>query len=397
MSKKSKAYAAIISFGIVSMLGDIVYEGGRGLSPEYLSFLGASAVLVGSVSGVGEALGRILRLVSGVLADKTRTYWLFIFMGYGLIAAIPIIGLTRGVEVALFLIVLERLGKALRTPSRDTVISVVSQSIGSGKAFGLHEFLDQLGAIIGPGIVSAFMFYTNNYSAAFILLFIPFAALLLSLLYTYNKLHGEAYFKERVITTAESKLNRSFYTYSASIGLNTIGLMPIALILYKASISLPQAQQWIAPLLYLLVQLVDAPTALVSGILYDRIGIRILIFPFALSVFPSLFAFWNGLAGITVACLFYGIVLGMQESVYRAAVSELVPVDLRGTAYGIFNTVLGLSLIGGGLAFGFFMDKGLPLVALLLYAAVAQSAAVLLLLRSARTIVLRPKKVNLAS
>lgn len=185
---KKNAYIAILAMGIVSMLGDIVYESGRGIAPDYLRFLGASAFLVGVVSGFGEFLGYAARLASGSLSDKSHRYWLFIFLGYGLILAIPLIGLTFSIEAVIFLLILERLGKALRSPSRDTVVSIVSKNVGAGKAFGIHEAVDQIGAIIGPLILSGVMFYTaNSYPIAFKILLIPFVLMLIALSYTYRK------------------------------------------------------------------------------------------------------------------------------------------------------------------------------------------------------------------
>ena len=182
------AYAGILLLGIVSLLGDVVYEGSRGLVPGYLKFLGASAFIVGLVGGVGEFLGYAVRLVSGVLADTTRAYWLFIFLGYGLIASIPLLGLAGAWEIAIILVLLERLGKALRSPSRDTVLSIVSKDVGMGKAFGIHELLDQIGAVAGPLIVATLMLYSsNNYQLTFSFLLLPFLMLLAALVYTSRK------------------------------------------------------------------------------------------------------------------------------------------------------------------------------------------------------------------
>jgi hypothetical protein len=113
---KKTAYLSILAMGIVSLLGDMVYESGRGIAPDYLMFLGASALLVGIISGAGEFLGHAARLVGGFLSDKTRAYWLFIFVGYGLIVAVPLIGFTSSLGIVIVLILLERLGKALRAP-----------------------------------------------------------------------------------------------------------------------------------------------------------------------------------------------------------------------------------------------------------------------------------------
>ncbi len=378
------AYTAIITMGIVSLFGDVIYEGGRGLIPEYLEFLGASAIVVGIVSGAGEFLGYIVRLISGPLADKTRAYWFFIFLGYGLIIAIPMLGIAPSYQAAIIFVLLERLGKAFRAPSRDTVLSIVSKGVGSGKAFGIHELLDQTGAIIGPSIVAAFMLYSsNNYSYTFTLLFIPFAAMVATIFLAYKTVGKNMQLEPKEAAKGEKRLDKHFYLYSIAIGLSTIGLVPIALILYRGSTIVSSSQMWLVPVFYVIVQAVDAPIALVSGIAFDKVGIKMLAIPLAVSFFPMLFISYGGLTEVILACVAYGVVLGMQESIYRAAVSTMVPVSVRGTAYGIFNTFIGLGVILAGAIFGFFIDTKLAFIPLV-YVAVMQAAAILLLLESAK-------------
>ena len=171
VSKKT-IYKAIFLMGLVSLLGDTVYEGGRGNIPSFLYYLGASAVVVGAVGGLGELVGYTMRLVGGILVDVSARYWFFIFLGYGLIGFIPGLSLTTrigGWILATVFVVLERIGKAVRSPARDTVLANVSKGIGRGKAFGIHEFMDQIGAVAGPLFVALMMAFTkNDYSLTFL-------------------------------------------------------------------------------------------------------------------------------------------------------------------------------------------------------------------------------------
>lgn len=381
-----RAYTAILLLGIVSLLGDIVYEGSRGLIPDYLRFLGASAFIVGFIGGFGEFLGYALRLASGFLADSTKAYWTFIFLGYGLIASIPLLGIAGIWEFAVILVILERLGKAVRSPSRDAVLSIVSKGVGAGKAFGLHELFDQMGAILGPLIVAALMLYSaNNYAYTFTFLILPYATLMAFLTYTYVRLgkRGSPSFEGRV----KERLwlpGKPFYRYSIAVLLNTAGLLPVALILYKASTILQSGQQWIVPLLYVLVQGVDAPIALLSGYAYDKFGAKVLVLPFILSIFPTIFASVEGIAALVVAALSFGLVLGMQESIYRAAVSELSPISSRGTAYGLFNMAYGIGFLISGTIYGAMIDIGLTFIALVLYVIAIQGIAIAILQSSLR-------------
>jgi MFS family permease len=368
--------------GVVSMLGDIVYESGRGIAPDYLYFLGASAFVVGLTSGVGELVGYGMRLVSGPLADRSRAYWLFIFLGYGLIIVIPLMGVTNSVWLIIAFVIAERLGKALRSPSRDAVVSVVSRGMGSGKAFGLHEFIDQIGAVAGPAFLGFMMIWTvNNFSLSLQSLF-PFYLLMMAVLYlTYHKIRGTVEEVRRQTTATNEKLSMGFWMYSGAVLMNTVGLMPVALILYNgAKILESGGQLWLVPFLYVVVQLVDAPMALVSGYIYDKVGIGFLVVPFALSVLPFVFQSLVGLPGAILSCASYGLVLGMQESTYRAAVTDIVPLGRRGSAYGFFNVLLGVGTFISGAAFGYMLDASVSPLLILGFVVVAQVAAIALLL-----------------
>jgi len=384
------AYLVIFLFGIVSLMGDVVYESSKGITPDYLYILGASATIVGLVGGLGDAVGYILRLVSGYLADSTHAYWLFIFVGYGLIGAIPLLGFTTIWEIAIMLFLLERLGKALRTPSRDTILSVVSQDVGMGKAFGFHELMDQIGATGGPLMMATIMFITNNnYSITYIFLFLPFALLAASLAFAYKKVGARTISMMEKTVEAEktSKLGKGFYIYTAAVSLNTIGLIHPSLIVVKSGKILnPLNMNWMVPLIYMLIQGVDAATAIISGLAYDKYGLKVLLIPFIISVFPSLLTpVASELVMLAVAATIFGVVLGMQESTYRAAVSKFAPATSRGKAYGIFNTAYGLTLLASGGIFGFFLDQDIPMLMIVPFVIVTQVIAIIALMRASLT------------
>ena len=382
---KRAAYISIILLGIVSLMGDIVYEGARADISPYLEFLGASAIIVGLVGGLGEFVGYAIRLLSGYLADTTRAYWLFTFIGYGLIIAIPLLALSKTWQIAALLVIVERLGKALRSPSRDTILSMVSRGVGSGRAFGIHETLDQIGAIAGPLLVGFLMLYTeNNYPTVFATLSIPFLIMIFALFFTYKNIGRLTEIKkeEGVRSVKREKLNRNFYLYSAAVLFNTLGLINILLITFKASQILPMEKKWIIPMIFVIIQGVDASIAYISGYTYDKLGVKFLMVPFILSIFPSLITLISkDLSMIILACVFFGVVLGMQESIYRAVIADMTPLDSRGTAYGIFNTVYGLGLLGGGVVYGLFINYGTDMVLIAAYAVLSQIVAISLLMR----------------
>jgi len=361
LNKRKSAYRAILLLGIVSLMGDTVYEGSRGILPSYLDILGASALIAGLVGGL-DILANVFRLISGFLADKTNAYWPLIFLGYALIASIPLLGVFTGLGTIVLLVALERLGKAIRAPARDTVLSVIGKDVGAGRAFGIHELLDQVGAVAGPLLVAAVMFYAkNNYGYTFSMLIIPFLILLVALAYTYNRIGSKAIVEPRKAEEKKAKLGRPFYVYALAVLLNTAGVTQATLILFKASTILSIQEQWVVPLIYLLIQGVDAPAALVSGYAYDKFGITVLVMPFLLSFFPPILTiFGTDLSAIVMASIIFGLVLGMQESIYRAAVSDLTPLSSRGTAYGIFNMSYGVGLFMSGAIYGSLMNYRLP-------------------------------------
>jgi MFS family permease len=230
--------------------------------------------------------------------------------------------------------------------------------------------------------MSLAMLYTlNNYWASFSIMFIPYVILMLALTYTFIRV-GRAVSVEKPSSKRVEKIfNTEFKFYIAAVFLNALGLIPVAIIQYNASILLsPMDQQWIVPLLYLTVQAVDAPVAILAGYLYDKHGLKILALPFLLSIIPSILTLLpSSLLVLVAASVFFGMVLGMQESIYRAAVSDLTGIEKRGTAYGIFNTAYGLGLLFGGFVYGFFMDAKVAIILVAAYAISMQTVSLLFL------------------
>lgn len=405
--QKKIAVTAIMIFGLISLFGDIIYEGARSAISTYLELLLAPAFIVGLAVGLGEFLGYALRFLSGYVADTTRAYWGLTIAGYVLLVSIPLLAFFVDWKVVIFLIVLERVAKAIRTPARDTLISVTTKAIGRGKAFGLHELMDQIGATVGPLIVTGAIWYKLQQGAtkiaqlqfAFMILLIPYLILLVVLFSGYLRLKlptQEALVGARASMHPEP-LSRRFYLYSFAVMMNTAGLFQVALILYRATEIFIEIL-WIVPLLYLLIQGVDAIIAPISGMAYDKKGRSVLIVPFVLSVFPTIFIAlpFIGVGGIlmspvvsvVLASAFYGIVLGMQESIYRAAVADLTGISKRGLGYGIFSTLYGFGFLISGAVLGYILDisKIDPTYMLyaVIYSIVLQIVAIILLYLSLR-------------
>ena len=161
---KGTALKFVVLLGVVSLFADMTYEGARSITGPYLAILGASATAVGIVAGFGELIGYALRLVSGYISDRTGKYWTVTLFGYFInLLAVPLLALAGSWEVAAFLMITERMGKAIRNPSRDAMLSHATQSIGRGWGFGLHEAMDQIGAILGPLIVATVLYLNGGF------------------------------------------------------------------------------------------------------------------------------------------------------------------------------------------------------------------------------------------
>lgn len=384
-SQKTGALRFIVLMGVVSLFGDIVYEGARGVTGPYLALLGASASVVGLVGGLGEFIGYALRLFSGFMADRTKAYWLFTFIGYGLLVSIPLLSFAQSWQIAVLLILLERAGKAFRSPARDTILSYATKEVGRGFGFGLHEALDQIGAIVGPLIFSAILFAGGNYRLGFSVLWIPAMMVPVVLCIARNRLpHPE---KLEIAHESGSKDNtlfsKTFVLYSLFTFFAVAGFANFPLIAYHLKMKTIVGDAQI-PALFALAMGVDALTALIIGKTYDRMGLKILIIVPLLSFFIPLLAFSDMLVGVIIGTILWGIVLGIHETIMRAAVADLTDINRRGSAYGIFNTLYGLSWLLGGTLMGMLYEQSV--YTLMLLAALFEVVSIPLFLMLAKSL-----------
>lgn len=376
-SAKRTAVRFVILLGIVSLFADMTYEGARSITGPYLAMLGASAAAVGFVAGFGELVGYGLRLVSGYLSDRTSRYWAFTLVGYGInLLVVPLLALAGSWEVAAILIIAERMGKALRTPARDAMLSHATKEVGRGWGFGLHEAMDQIGAMLGPLIVAAVLYFQGSYEAGFAVLLLP-ALLALVVLAAARWLYPRPQDLEPTTAKIETRgLPRIFWLYLISVALLAAGFADFPLIAFHFEQVASVPQNWI-PIFYAIAMGVDALAALVFGRLFDRSGLSVLLFVALFSAFFAPLVFWTGFYAALAGMILWGISMGAQESIMRAAVAGMVSPDRRGAAYGIFNTFYGLAWFVGSVLMGILYDISLP--ALIAFSVVIQLAAVPLL------------------
>jgi MFS family permease len=363
----------IVAFGIVSLLADIVYEGARGIIGPYLLTLGASATMVGIVSGAGEFAGYALRSVTGIVADRTRAYWAMTIAGYALtVVAVPLLGLVGRVDLALALVVAERLGKAIRSPARDTLLADAAEPLGMGWGFGLHEALDQTGAVAGPLLLAGLLAARHgDYRLAFVSLALPGALTLVALLVARRHMPAMQRPAGPADTGRGGLRDGRARLYLGFVFLAAVGFAPFPLIAFHLS-DLHIVGDAQVPLLFALAMAVDAVAAIVAGRVYDRRGLKVLVvMPFLAML--AMFAFGTTVWIVWASMVAWGSVMGIQESTLRAAVAKLSPATRRATAYGIFNTAYGIALLSGGAVLGFLYDRSVSsMVAIVI---IAQTAA----------------------
>lgn len=378
---KVNALKFVVLVGIVSLLADMTYEGARSITGPYLAVLGASGTAVGIVAGFGELVGYGLRLVSGFISDRTGRYWAITIAGYVVnMLAVPLLALAGSWQMAAVLMIAERAGKAIRNPPRDAMLSHATQTMGRGWVFGLHEALDQIGAVLGPLIVTAVLYFNGSYRTGFAVLLVP-ALLALAVLVGARLLYPRPRDLETILPAIEAKeYPQRFWRYILAACLIGAGYVDFPLIAYhfeKTAI----VSDHLIPVFYATAMGVDALAALVLGSLFDRKGVVVLVSAtfFAAFFAPLVFLAESYLAFAGMAL--WGLGMGAQESIMRAVIAEMIPANRRASAYGIFNAAFGLFWFLGSLVMGLLYDLSVPAVILVSLALQLGSVPVLLSMR----------------
>ncbi len=393
----------ILLFGLVSLFSDMTHEGASSVRGAYLSLLGASAGAIGFASGLGELVGYSMRYVFGRITDKTGRYWSMTILGYVLdVLAVPALALVgeHGWIAACGLLIVQRMGKAIKKPAKDTLMSFAASQEGVGKSFGIQEVLDQIGAFLGPVLLYLVMLFQtegstfHKYAVCFAFTAIPGAITLILLLVTKHKFPNPEQFEPEPKEYIPFKMKKEFVLYIAGISLFAFGFIDYSLIIMHVSNTYAGLSSGLAetssivttgnlPLLYAGAMLVDAVSALVFGYLYDRMGVKVLAIstlisaPFALLIFGG-----HSVASLLAGIVLWGVGMGAQESILKAAVSTMVPKTSRATGYGIFECSFGVFWFLGSTLLGVLYDISIP--AMIVVSTVAQISSVPLYLISAK-------------
>lgn len=353
----------VITVGIFSFFADFTYEGSRSIIGPYLASLQASGAVVSIVTGFGELLGYMLRLFSGRLADTTGRYWTIAIFGYTLqMMSVPALALTHSWPAAAALIILERVGKAIRNPSRDAMLSHAGKRLGGyGWAFGLHEALDQSGAMVGPLAVAAILAWQGSYRSAFGALLVPAAINLILVWFARARYPTPQDLEASPHGKGDSRLPAVFWVYLAGAALVAAGFADYPLIAFHFGHSGTVTGEAIA-VFYSIAMAVSGTGSLVLGRLFDRFGFVVLV---TLTLISALFAplvflggFWTALVGAAL----WGLGMGVHESIIPAAVAPMVSPHRRASAFGQFTAGYGVFWFLGSVVIGILYDLSLPAV-----------------------------------
>jgi MFS family permease len=407
VEQRWSAWRVVVGFGVVSLAADMVYEGARSMYGPLLASLGATAVVVGVVTGAGEAMALVLRLVFGPLADRTGRYWALTIIGYGLTAVcVPLLAVTPfvgvlGLALAAVLILLERAGKAVRSPSKSALLAHVARAVGLGRGFGIHKAMDQTGAFLGPLVVAGVIALTGVIWPGMLVLAVPGAIAMVALAVLRAAVPDPGVYDgttapEREDTSSGSAVSGirgwiaaavgadlppAFFRYAVAASITTGGLVTFGIIGYHLTVSglIPVAG---VPVVYAGAMLVEALAALVVGWAFDRVGAKVLyVVPVFVAAVPAL-ALGGSFVLVLVGVAVWGVASGVQDSTVKALVAQVVAAERRATAYGVFAGFQGLFAVVGGAVAGWLLDVSLP--ALVTVIAVSQALALVLLARTFR-------------
>ena len=393
----------IILFGIVSLFSDMTHEGASSIRGAYLSLLGASAATIGFISGLGELIGYSMRYVFGKLTDKSKQYWPMTIAGYVLdIIAVPALALVgeHGWIAACVLLVIQRMGKAIKKPAKDTITSFAASQEGVGKSFGIQEVLDQIGAFIGPVLLYLVMLFKTEgttfeiYSTCFAVLAIPGAITLILLIVTRCKFPNPEHFEPEPKEYIPFKMKKEFILYIAGISLFAFGFIDYSIIIMHVSRTYSHLAPGLSetsalvstgslPLLYAGAMLVDAVAALFFGMMYDKNGVKALVWSTVISAPFAVFVFaFDSVPMLLLGVALWGVGMGAQESILKAAVTSMVPKASRATGYGVFECSFGAFWFLGSWLMGVLYDVSIP--AMIAVSVIAQLAAIPLYIGSSK-------------
>jgi hypothetical protein len=365
----SSAFNFVLTMGVANLFGDMTYEGGGAINGQFMATLGASAAVVSITAGLGEFLGYALRSVAGYIADRTGRYWFVTFVGYTInLLAVPAMALAGNWQVAALLILVERIGRAIRKPTVEAMLSYTTGKYGKGWVYGVNTALDETGATLGPLIMALVLLLHGDYRTGYALLLVSCVLTLGALTVARINFPVPSRLEERR-TARAGGLSRSYWLYMVAAACFAAGLMSYELVAYHLVTAKIVSEHWI-PVFLAFSTGCGVIASLVLGKLYDRAPLPTLLAAVFLSSLFSPFAFFGGFAAVLVGMVFWGIGYATQDTLFKAVVAGVLPEGKRNQAFGLFYTGYGVGWLIGSVAAGLLYDQSR--VALVAFAVLAQ-------------------------
>ncbi len=361
---ESSAFRFVLTMGVVNLFADVTYEGGGGINGAFLGSLGASAAAIAIIAGAGEFLGYGMRSVAGYVADRTGRHWLVTFIGYAInLLAVPAMALAGSWQVAALLVFAERIGRALRKPTVEAMLSYTTARYGKGWVYAVNTALDETGATFGPLVVAAVLFFGGGYRAAYAALLVSSLLALISL--TLARLRFPLPSRLESGETAPARgFTPSYWLFMAAGTCFAGGLMSYELISYHLT-STKTATEVGAPVLLAFATGSGVAANLVIGRTYDRHGLPVVLAAVTLSSLFAPLLLLGGPALVIAAMPLLGIGYAVQDTLLKAIVAGVLPQGRRSFAFGLFYAGYGCGWLIGSVAMGLLYERSRLTLALL--------------------------------
>ena len=375
------AFAFVLVMGFVNLFADTTYEGGASINGPFMLALGAGAATVSIVAGTGEFLGYALRSVAGYASDRTGKYWLVTFVGYVInLLAVPAVALAGSWPVVALLIFAERVGRALRKPTVEAMLSYTTGTLGKGWVYALNNALDETGAVVGPLAIALVLSRRGSYQTGYALLLVP-AMLALASLTVARVVFPLPERLEDGRTAPAKGLTATYWLYMVAAACFAAGLMSFELISYHLATSKTVAGPWI-PFFLALSTVGGIIASLVFGKLYDRVGLPAVLLAIVPSAAFAPLVFLGSFSTILVGMLLWGIGYAVQDTLFKALVASVLPEGKRNLAFGLFYAGYGAGWLVGSIATGLLYERSR--LALVFFSMAAQLMSVPVFLVAAR-------------
>lgn len=377
----SPAFTFVLTMGIVNLFGDVTYEGGGSINGPFMAMLGAGAAIVSITAGAGEFLGYALRPFAGYVADKTGRYWLITFIGYAInLIAVPVMALAGSWQFAAAFILAERVGRAIRKPTVDAMLSYTTAELGTGWVYGLNTALDEIGATIGPLVIAFVLLMKGDFRLGYALLLVPAVLAFASLAFARVGFPVPSKLEQGQTASATS-LGRVYWGYMFAGACFAAGLMSFELISYHFAKTGVVSGFWI-PVFLALSTGFGVIVSLVLGKLFDRLGLPILLIAVLLSAAFSPLVFFGGFRLALVGILLWGIGYATQDTLLKALVATVLPDSQRNFAFGLYYGGYGVGWLIGSVVTGLLYDRSR--LAMVIFAVVTQLLALPIFLLASR-------------